>query len=69
MLDKPRTEGPIPRAPIAETCGAPREPAKDLKSMAICAFGLGEGAEGAGARRAMRPINLERRARFARVDA
>lgn len=69
MLDKPRTDGPIPRAPIAETCVAPLERANDLKTTAMCAFGLGERVEGAGPRRAMRPINLERRARFARFDA
>ncbi len=69
MLDKPRTDGPIPRAPNGGIGGKLMGGAKNPQSLALPAFGLGKRAEGVGARRAMRPINLERRARFARFDA
>lgn len=68
MLDKPRMDNPVTRAPTGGAGGKPG-PTKSLKLSPVGGFGPGRRAEGAGFRRATRPINLERRACFARFDA
>ncbi|WP_363350789.1 hypothetical protein [Methylocystis echinoides] len=69
MLDKPRTADSITRTSIMRLSANPSRPKKTLQPLALPPFGDGDRTAWGDARRALRPINLERRARFARIDA
>ncbi|WP_457798333.1 hypothetical protein [Methylocystis sp. S23] len=69
MVDKSRIDGRVLAvSPASPASRAAKQP-DDARNAVISTFGLERRAGRNVARRPMRPINLERRARFARIES